>query len=355
MKVLFYLGHPAHYHLFKNAIREFGPENSVVLIKTKDVLERLLIEDKIPYINVDESSSRNQAGKTLKIARKFGKRMLKIYRIIRKQKPDILTGSAAELAVLGKVLGIPSCIFNEDDYEIVAPFAKIVGPTATHLVCPDVTSAWKWNHKKLAYNSYHELAYLHPDHFTPDRNKVAGILEEGKRNFILRFVELGAYHDVGKTGLTDELATRLIQILEPHGKIYITSERELPPQFEPYRIAIKATDIHHALYFADMLIGDSQTMTAEAAVLGTPALRYNDFVGKLSYLEDLEHNFGLTYGFKTSNSEGLIAKVAEMVNNPNLKQEWAEKRKVLLTKKINLAAWMVNLLANYPKSLPVKK
>ncbi|MBK6641096.1 MAG: hypothetical protein IPG39_07565 [Bacteroidetes bacterium] len=104
-----------------------------------------------------------------------------------------------------------------------------------------------------------------------------------------------------------------------------------------------------------MLIGDSQTMTAEAAVLGTPALRYNDFVGKLSYLEDLEHNFGLTYGFKTSNSEGLIAKVAEMVNNPNLKQEWAEKRKVLLTKKINLAAWMVNLLANYPNSLPVKK
>lgn len=354
MKVLFYLGHPAHYHLFKNAIRAFGPEKSVVLIKTKDVLERLLIEDNIPYINVDETSSRNQAGKVLRIAKKFGKRMIRIAGIIRKHKPDILTGSAAELAVLGKVLGIPSCIFNEDDYEIVAPFARIVGPTATHLVCPDVTSAWKWERKKLAYNSYHELAYLHPDHFTPDRSKVASIFEEGKRHFILRFVELGAYHDVGKTGLTDELATEIIDILKPHGKIYITSERELPPQFEPYRIAIKATDIHHALYYADMLIGDSQTMTAEAAVLGTPALRFNDFVGKLRYLEDLEHTYGLTYGFKTSNKEGLIAKVKELVAVKDLKSVWEIKRRAMLKDKMDLAAWMVNLLGNYPRSLPPK-
>ncbi|MBK7388956.1 MAG: hypothetical protein IPI23_07740 [Bacteroidetes bacterium] len=65
-------------------------------------MERLLIEDKIPYINVDESSSRNQAGKTLKIARKFGKRMVKIYRIIRKQKPDILNPGALLNSQLGK-------------------------------------------------------------------------------------------------------------------------------------------------------------------------------------------------------------------------------------------------------------
>ncbi len=35
-------------------------------------------------------------------------------------------------------------------------------------------------------------------------------------------------------------------------------------------------------------------MIAEAAVLGTPSIRFNDFVGKLGYLEDLEHKYGLT-------------------------------------------------------------
>ena len=54
--------------------------------------------------------------------------------------------------------------------------------------------------------------------------------------------------------------------------------------------------MHHALYFAEMFIGDSQTMTAEAAVLGTPALRLNNFVGKLGYLNELERKFNLTYG-----------------------------------------------------------
>jgi predicted glycosyltransferase len=165
---------------------------------------------------------------------------------------------------------------------------------------------------------------------------------------------LGAYHDVGKTGISDEIALRLIQMIEPHGKVYITSERPLPPQFEPYRISIRAADIHHALYFAEMFIGDSQTMTAESAVLGTPALRFNDFVGELSYLEDLEHNYGLTYGIKTNELEKLYQKLDELLNTPNLKLEWEKKRSYMLTKKSNFAKWMIHFFQNYPTSIKSK-
>ena len=156
---------------------------------------------------------------------------------------------------------------------------------ATHLVCPNCCSAWKWNYKKTGYNSYHELAYLHPNHFTPDKNKIISIFNLQKKNFILRFAQLTAYHDVGKSGITTHIAQQLIDVLSPHGNVFITSERPLEPQFEKYRIQISPLDIHHALYFADMYIGDSQTMTAEAAVLGTPSIRFNDFVGELAYLE----------------------------------------------------------------------
>ena len=57
---------------------------------------------------------------------------------------------------------------------------------------------------------------------------------------------------------------------------------------EKFKIRIKPDDIHHVLYFAEMFIGDSQTMAAEAAVLGTPSLRFSDFTGKLNYLNELE-------------------------------------------------------------------
>jgi len=343
-RTLFYLGHPAHFHLFKNTMLSLPANEYVVVIKSKDVLEKLLTEHGINYINVDKVSAAKKEKSKFDIGMAFAGRMWKLASIIRKNKIKILAGSAAELGVLGKILGIPSCIFFEDDFEKVAPFAKIAGPTATYLICPDCCSAWKWNAKKTGYNSYHELAYLHPDHFTPDKSKVEKLFDLNQRNFILRFSELGAYHDDGKTGITDELALSLISILEPYGKIYITSERPLDAKFEKYRIAIKASDIHHALYYADMFIGDSQTMTAEAAVLGTPAIRFNDFVGELGYLEDLEHTYHLTYGIRTKDAEQLPIKIKELLQITDLKKEWSVRREKMLRDKCNFAKWMQNFL-----------
>ncbi len=349
MKTLFYLGHPAHYHLFKHVIKSFDINNRIVLIKSKDVLANLLDEDEVSYINVDERSGIKTVGNTFAIAKKFGKRLLNIAAIIRNEKPSILVGCSAELALLGKLFTIPSCAFFEDDLDKVKSFARLAGPTATYLICPDVCRAWKYEKRKTGHASYHELAYLHPETFIPDFEKVKNIFKPGTKNFILRFSDLGAYHDAGKKGITDELALTIIEKLKPFGNVYITSERLLPKQFEPYRISIKSSDMHHALYFADMFIGDSQTMTAEAAVLGTPALRYNDFVGELSYLEDLEYNFELTYGFKTSDSEGLLKKMDELLTMSNLQNVWMHRREKMLTKKINLTRWIIDFLNNEKK------
>ncbi len=272
------------------------------------------------------------------------RRLYNLAKIIRNEKPKLLIGSAAELTVLGKLFGIPSYIFFEDDFEAVKKFAKIAGPFATKLICPDCCSAWKWNDKKLGYKSYHELAYLHPNHFTPNEEKVKSIFNLNEKNYILRFAQLTAYHDVGKSGITTAIAQQLIDMLSAKGNVFITSERELEPQFEKYRIQISPLDIHHALYFADMYIGDSQTMTAEAAVLGTPAIRFNDFVGELSYLEELEHTFTLTYGIKTNHPEKLLQKVNELLKSSNLKQDWQSKRQKMLTKRIDFADFMTKLV-----------
>jgi predicted glycosyltransferase len=340
MNVLFYLGHPAHFHLFKNTIHHLNSKGieATVCIKTKDVLEQLLKENNISYINISDSYDRSKALKN------FASRLWKLSAIIREGKPQLLLGSAAELAVLGKFHRIPSYVFFEDDFEAVKKFAKIAGPFADHLVCPECCSAWKWERKKIAYPSYHELAYLHPDHFFPDKEKVKNIFDLNQKNFILRFAELSAYHDEGKSGINTSVARRLVEMLKPHGNIFITSERKLESEFEKYRISIPASEIHNALYFADMYIGDSQTMTAEAAVLGTPAVRFNDFVGKLSYLEELEHKFNLTYGIKTSDSDKLFKTVKTLLDTPDLKARWALRRKEMLKQRINSAEFMNKLV-----------
>ncbi len=343
MTILAYLGHPAHFHLFKETIKNLQAKSHkvIIVIKSKDVLEKLLIDSHLEYINIVPSQKQNG-----KIAKYFNlvNRLLALTKLILKHKPNKLIGSAAELAILGKVFKIPSYVFFEDDFEVVPKFAKIAGPLATYLVCPNCCSAWKWNEKRIGYNSYHELAYLHPDHFKPDINKVSSIFDFKRKNFILRFAQLTAYHDVGKSGITAQVAQHLIDLLLPHGNVFITSERPLETQFEKYRIQISPLDIHHALYFADMYIGDSQTMTAEAAVLGTPAIRFNDFVGELSYLEELEHVFYLTIGIKTNEPELLIEKTKELLNIPDLKELWAARRKYMLDKSINFAEFMTTLI-----------
>lgn len=343
MTVLVYLGHPAHFHLFKETIKNLQSKSHkvIIVIKSKDVLEKLLIDSKLSYINI--SDGEKKPGK-IALYLAFFKRLITLAKIIKTHKPTKLMGSAAELALLGKLFRIPSYVFFEDDFEVVPKFAKIAGPFATQLICPYCCSAWKWNYKKTGYNSYHELAYLHPNHFTPDKNKVNTIFNLQQKNFILRFAQLTAYHDVGKSGITTQIAQQLIDLLSLHGNVFITSERPLERQFEKYRIKISPLDIHHALYFADMYIGDSQTMTAEAAVLGTPAIRFNDFVGELAYLEELEHVFKLTYGIKTSQPDKLIQKTKELLNMPDLQEKWAKRRECMLSKNIDLAQFITSLI-----------
>ena len=50
------------------------------------------------------------------------------------------------------------------------------------------------------------------------------------------------------------------------------------------------------MVFSSLYFGDSQTMAAEAWVLGVPFVRFNDFVGRTGYLRELEDVYELGYG-----------------------------------------------------------
>jgi len=354
MKVLFHLGHPAHYHLFKNIIKKLK-ENKCkikILIKKKDILEDLLIEEGLEFFY---SSKKGRGDNNFSIAWGLFIRDLALLRIAWKFKPELLLGTSAEITHVGKLLDIPSVVVNEDDFNAIPLFCYLSYPFANHILTPASCKTGKWRYKSINYDGYHELAYLHPNNFSPDARIIDFFHSCTSRYFILRFVKLTAYHDTRKGGINADIALKIIKMLEQHGKIYISSERELEPQFEKWRININPVDMHHALFYADMCIGDSQTMAAEAAVLGTPSIRFNDFVGKLGYLEELEHKYGLTYGIKTSEPQKLYIKIQELLNTPSLKEKWQDRRKKMLSEKIDVTAFMIWFIENYPESVEIMK
>lgn len=174
---------------------------------------------------------------------------------------------------------------------------------------------------------------------------------------VLRFASLNAHHDSGIKGINTEIAQRLVDILKPHGRIYITSERPLKPQFEQYRIRINPLDMHHVMAFASLYIGDSQTMAAEAGVLGVPFARFNDFVGakKIGVMEELEHVYGLTYGISSHEPEQLYSKIEELLAMPNLREEFQTRRQKMLADKIDVTAFFTWFIENYPESVKEAK
>ncbi len=349
MRVLVYMGHPAHFYNYKNAIlslREDGHKVEI-LIKKKDVLQSLLDNAGFSYHNILKEG---RGDTRLGIIWGTLKRAWRLNAFCSRFHPDVLTGTSVENSWIGKLRSIPVININEDDASVVPYYARLSYPWASVILSPLVCNNGKWEKKTVKYNGYHELAYLHPDHFMPDRSIVEKYVSSDSPFFLIRVVRLKALHDAGKKGIGPDILQRIIDTLEPYGRVLISSERELEPQFRSYRVHIDPLDMHHILAFASLFIGDSQTMAAEAGVLGTPFVRFNDFVGRLSYLDELENVYHLGNGHVTSDVDGFFDSIHHWLDTPDRKTICAERRQRMLADKIDFARFLTWFLEEYPDS-----
>ncbi len=347
-RVAIFVGHPAHFHLFKNVARNLGEKGVKVefLVKRKDIVEQLVGEAGFPYCVV-RNRERTSSSKW-SLAKSLLEMDLKVSEYLLKESPDLLIGTYP--SVVSRFMGVPIISCNEDDASVVPYFTKMSYPGAKYILAPKVCDCGKWNDKAIKYDSYQELAYLHPNNFTPDRKVVEKYFSADRPYCIIRFAKLTAHHDKGAKGISTAIADKLIDILRPRYDVYITSERVLEPQFEPYRIKIDPIDMHHVMAFASLYIGDSQTMAAEAGVLGVPFVRFNDFVGRISYLRNLEDNHQLGYGIKTGDVDRLYKTVEDLAAMPDKDAVFSKRRDRMLSEKIDCAAFLTWFVENYPES-----
>lgn len=348
-RYLFFFVHPSKFYVFRNVINTLKAEGYQIdiIIINKDLLVDLVEKEGWEYTNLFPKGRKMKGiSAYLSSAINFIVTIYRLFRYTRGKKYDVFITDDL-LVYIGKLKRVPTFTFVDSDLKVVRQFALVLSMT-DYIIAPAITDLGRYNKKKIAFEGYKELAYLHPNHFVPDKNIVKSFHQNKEPYFILRLVNFGAYHDVGMGGLSNDNIKKIIHLLQSKGKIYITSERPLHEDFEKYRLHINPLHIAHVLYYAHMFIGDSQTMTSEAAVLGTPAFRCNTYKGKLSVMNEKEEKYGLSFNYTPDEFDLMYLKIKELLEVPELKEEFAKKRNKMLAEKIDLSGFLIHLFKNYP-------
>jgi uncharacterized protein len=351
MNLLIDTGHPAHVHLFKNLAIQMQEKGHYVFFsckKDKAIID-LLKACGFPYISL----GKKHKGLLIKYFMTI-LHLIRLWRLVVSKKIDIGIGVSGLISFISAWSKMQSICLDDDDSLIAPLFARSIRNADT-ILTPSALRHDKRGKNHIAYDGYHELAYLHPVNFTPDKNvlKESG-LKEGEKFFLLRFNAFKAHHDVGEYGLNTVQKQQLIEILKPHAKVFISSEIN-DPAFSEYKLNISPEKIHSLMYYAEMFIGDSQSMTSEAAVLGTPALKCNTFAGRLSIPNELENKYELCYSFHPRDFDKMLNKIQELLEKSTLDTEFQARRQKMLSEKIDVTAFMVWFIENYPESIQIMK
>lgn len=349
MKTLIYISHPAQYLFFKNFIKIQieNNKNLIIIIKEKDILEQLLICDAVKYIKINNKKSKSSI---INLFIELITRIIKIGSIIIKEKPNILIGTDASIAILSWLLRVYCITTLEDDYNVIPRLAKSTYPFTSTILTPNICDvSKKWERKKIGYNGYMKLAYLHPNYFIPNKQNINEFIKD--KYVIIRLSKLAAHHDNNVQGIDNYFLNKIIIKIQNYGyKCYISSERNLPDEFSQYILKTPPNEMHNLLFFSSLLICDSQSMTVESSILGVPSIRISDFVGKISVLEELENIYKLTIGIKPNEKDKIIEYLNKFLEDDNLKSIYSKRREYMLSNKIDVTSFLVWFINNYPKS-----
>ena len=341
-KVIFDIGHPAQVHNFKNIYWDLEQRGwkGLFVTKDKEICVELLEKYNLPFVIL----GKNRKGILKKIAFLI-KDIFKFYGIVKRFKPDIvLNRMSLHSTLICKILKIGQISLADTEKSLNLSFLTDTILTATSF-------KKDFGDKHLRYRANIELFYLHPNWFQAD-SSIYDLLKIKKEQdyVIIRFVSWDAHHDIGQKGFSHEQKIKLVEKLSKKMEVFISSEIELPPKLEKYQITIPVERIHDALYFASLYIGEGASMASESAMLGTPAIYVNSLNGA-GIFKELEEE-GLFYII--TNGEEATLKAIDTVNNRS-KEFYISKKEAYLKKKIDVTAFTIWFIENYPKSIKIVK
>jgi predicted glycosyltransferase len=319
--------------------------NILITASKKEITEQLLQKYQFDFINVGAHSP-----SVIKKIINLPLMIFHTYRAARKFKPDLLLGFGSIRAACTAAILQKPCI-NFDDTEVSIGQIRLYRPFV-RCICTPSCFLLDLGSRQVRFKGYLELAHLHPDRFIPDPAILEEIgLKEKETFIIVRFVTWGATHDIGQQGIEDRIG--FVKSLEYYGRVLLTSEGNLPPELRDYKITLSPEKIHDLLSFAALYVGEGGTMASEAAILGTPSVFISSLASRLGNFIELEHRYDLLYSF--TDSCAAFEKSREILRNPQSKENWGVKREKMIRDKIDVTAFMMWLVENYPQSFEEMK
>ena len=335
MRVLIDILHPAHVHFFRHFYAEMASRGHDLLItaRAKECAAELLERSRLPYKLI--SVQKNGA---LGLATELVQRTLRLLRVMREFRPDVLTGiMGPSIALAGRIYNVPAVVFYDTEF---ANQSNWFAYPLAHSVCTPDCYQGRVRGRHITYSGYHELAYLHPNRFQAQPGRLAAFgIDRGERYSVVRFVSWQAVHDRQERGLTIEQKRELISTLEGYGRVLLSSEAQLPPDLRACQVAGPIEDIHHLLAYAQLVVGESATMSSEAAVLGVPAV----FVATTGrgYIDEQERRYGLVRHFTEDRFAEAVGAIRDLLESDD-RDRHSQARRQLLRDKIDVTEWMVD-------------
>ena len=294
-RFLFFFAHPAKFHLFRvtiNRLIELGNQVDII-ITGRSVLEDLVRSEGWQYSIIFPRGRKIRGLPTLASALINSIRtILKLLRIVSGKKYDLFLTSDF-LTIVGRIKRVPSILFTDDDLR-GAPHTWILLWSADYILAPLVCDLGRYNTKKIGFFGYKALAHLHPNHFSPDPSVPRKYGLVPSEYVFIRTVLITSHHDSGMKGINDHLFRKILDRLSQCGDVVVNSERPIERDFQKFILDFAKQELPHLLAFAKMVISDSSTVCAEAAMLGVPTLEYNNWTHLYKQAVELS-NYGLIY------------------------------------------------------------
>ncbi len=320
--ILIEIGHPSDVHIFRKTTERLTEDGHRVHMAAvdRDMIIELLDKHQFPYTII---ASRKNG---FNLAKEIPLRTWNVWKIIRQQSIDVGIG------VTNITVGVPMWLSRKpyisiSDTEEAYNQIRTAIPFSRRFLTPE-SFYDDYGPKHIRYAGLKELAYLHPDVYTPNPSILAELgLSQDEPYFMIRFVAWNATHDFGKSGLTIEDKHAIVNELSKYGKIILSSEEDdIPSEFQHLITDFPRESILDLQAHAAMYIGEGNTMAAESATLGIPSIRSNPM--DLGYSRDLQDR-GLM--FQLLDGKQIIEKIQEIMSLPNRRQQFKERGEKLIS------------------------
>lgn len=338
LNIFINISHPAHVHFFKNAITilKLRGHNVIVGARNKEFTLSLL-----RAYNIDYTLLTKKRTGFLGLFWELLLQQIQLIKLLHDKQIDIMLQIGGIFnAPIGKLLRVPTVAISDTENDLLGN--KLSFTLSKHILLPscfDTKIGGFWKNQVL-YPGYHELAYMCP--------KYTGNIPHPKSKFFVRFVGWGAGHDLGEKWLTEQQKVQIVECLNQYGQVFISSEMPLPERLEQYSSNFHPSEIHDFMKDCKLIVGESATMASEAACLGIPAIFISN-TGR-GYTTEQDKKYGLIKHFTLAQWNQIINQIHLWAGN-DLWQEWQQKKNVMLSDKIDVTTWLVDLIEGYPVSL----